>query len=80
MERYRRNADLKDKTPFKTKFVRQCVVCGIIVGVVFVISLLKSDTAAVLTERIEYTLSYTVDYKSAVMDIVEKIKSIVGGM
>ena len=83
MERYRKgvrgNTGQEEKLPFKVKFIRQSIVCGVIVLVIFIISLLRTTTAQKLTERIGYTLSYTVDYKSAVMDIAERIKDIAVG-
>lgn len=83
MERYRKgvrgNTGQEEKLPFKVKFIRQSIVCGVIVLVIFIISLLRTTTAQKLTERIGYTLSYTVDYKSAVMDIAERIKSLAVG-
>lgn len=83
MERYRRavrgNTRKEDKVSFKVKIIRQSIVCSIILLLVFVIGLLKTDTARKLTERISSTLSYTVDYKSTVMDMVSKIKDMAKG-
>lgn len=83
MERYRRgvrgNAKKEDKVDFRIKFIRQSIVCGVIFIAVFIIGLLKTGTAQKLTERIGYTLSYTVDYKATVMDIVGKITDITKG-
>lgn len=83
MERYRRTVrggtKNEDKADFKIKIIRQSIVCVIIFASVFIISLLKTTTAQKLNERIGYTLSYTVDYKSAFMDIVNKITSFTKG-
>ncbi len=83
MERYRKgvrgNTGQEEKVPFRVKFIRQSIVCGVIVIIVFIISLLRTSTAQKLTERIGYTLSYTVDYKATVMDIAERIKTIASG-
>lgn len=83
MERYRRTVrggtKNEDKVDFKVKIMRQSIVCVIIFVSVFVISLLKTTTAQKLNERIGYTLSYTVDYKSAFMDIVNKITAFTKG-
>ena len=83
MERYRKgvrgNPAQEEKVPFKVRFIRQSIVCGAIVIIVFIISLLRTTTAQKLTERIGYTLSYTVDYKSTVMDIAERIKNFASG-
>ena len=81
MERYRRtvrtNIKNEDKEEFKVKLIRQSIICGAIFAVVFVISLLKTDTAKNISDRIDYTLSYTVDYKATVMDIMDKIAGMV---
>ncbi len=83
MERYRKgvrgNTNQSDKVPFRVKFLRQSIICSVIVIVVFIISLLRTNTAQKLTERIGYTLSYTVDYKATIMDIAERIKNFANG-
>ena len=83
MERYRQgvrgNPAQEEKVPFKVKLIRQSIVCAVIVIIVFIISLLRTNTAQKLTERIGYTLSYTVDYKATIMDITERIKSFASG-
>lgn len=83
MERYRKgvrgNPAQEEKVPFKVKLIRQSIVCAVIVIIVFIISLLRTNTAQKLTERIGYTLSYTVDYKATIMDITERIKSFASG-
>ena len=83
MERYRRGVRGKsgqaEKVPFKVKLIRQSIVGGVIVIIVFTISLLRTTTAQKLTERIGYTLSYTVDYKATVIDIAEKLKELTKG-
>ena len=83
MERYRRtsrNVNKKDKIEYRVKFARQAIVCGIIIVVVSVINVLKSDTAEKVSERINSTLTYTVDYKGAVEDIVSKINEFTKGV
>lgn len=83
MERYRRtsrNANKKDKVEYKVKFARQAIVCGVIVVLVSVISVLKTDTAEMVSERIGSTLSYTVDYKETVKDIMSKINEFTKGV
>lgn len=81
MERYRRtvrtNVKNEDKVDFKVKFVRQSIVCGVVFAIVFVISLLKTDTATIIHKHIDRTLSYTVDYKSTIMEIADKIAGII---
>ncbi len=81
MERYRRtvrtNAKKEDKEEFKLKLIRQSIICGVIFASVFVISLLKTDTAKNISEKIDYTLSYTVDYKATVMEIMDKIAGMI---
>lgn len=83
MERYRRTVrggtKNEDKVDFKVKIMRQSIVCVIIFVSVFLVSLLRTNTAQKLNERIGYTLSYTVDYKSAFMDIVNKITAVTKG-
>lgn len=83
MERYRRgirpNTKNGDKVDFRTKFIRQSIVCCVVFIIVFVISLLKTNTAQKFTERIGYTLSYTVDYKATVIDMAEKLKELTKG-
>lgn len=83
MERYRRTrasaANKEDKADFKVKIARQSIVCGIIITVVFVISFLKTDTAEKVKERIDSTLSYTVDYKSTVAEIMDRINNFTKG-
>ena len=83
MERYRRtsrNVNKKDKVEYKVKFARQAIVCGVIVVLVSVISVLKTDTAEMVIERIGSTLSYTVDYKETVKDIMSKINEFTKGV
>ncbi len=81
MERYRRTVRTspknEDKVDFKTKVIRQSVICGVIFAVVFIISLLKTETATKLSERIESTLSYTVNYRATVMEIADKITGLI---
>lgn len=83
MERYRRTVrggtKNEDKVDFKVKIMRQSIVCVIIFVSIFLVSLLRTNTAQKLNERIGYTLSYTVDYKSAFMDIVNKITAVTKG-
>ena len=83
MERYRKGvrgtADQKDKVPFKVRFARQSVICGVIFLIVFLTGLLRTNTAQKFTERISNTLSYTVDYKTTVMDIAKRIKELADG-
>ena len=83
MERYRRtrqrNINKEDKVEFKVKLARQSVVCGVIVVIVSVISVLKTDTAIKLSERIGSTLSYTVDYKATLSEIMDKINNLTKG-
>ena len=83
MERYRKgvrsNTDQKDKAPFKVRFTRQSIICGVIFLIVFLTGLLRTNTAQKFTERIGYTLSYTVDYKTTVMDIAKRIKEFANG-
>lgn len=83
MERYRRtrsrNINKEDKVEFKVKFARQSIVCGVIVVIVSIISVLKTDTAIKLSERIGATLSYTVDYKATVAEIMDKINNFTKG-
>ena len=78
MERYRKGvrttADQKEKVPFKVKIARQSIICAVIFAIVFLTSLLRTNTAGKFTERIGNTLSYTVDYKATVMDIAKRIK------
>ena len=83
MERYRKGvrgtADQRDKVPFKVRFARQSVICGVIFLIVFLTGLLRTNTAQKFTERISNTLSYTVDYKTTVMDIAKRIKEFADG-
>ncbi|MEE1043393.1 MAG: hypothetical protein UH854_05460 [Clostridia bacterium] len=82
MERYRRttrNVNKKDKVEYKVKFARQAMVCGVIILVVSLISILKTDTAEKVSSRIGSTLSYTVDYKETVKDIINKINEFTKG-
>jgi len=83
MERYRRsnarNINKEDKTDYKVKIARQSIICGVIVLIVSVISVLKSETAENLSGKIGDALSYTVDYKNAVADIVDKISDFTKG-
>ena len=83
MERYRKGvrgtADQRDKVPFKVRCARQSVICGVIFLIVFLTGLLRTNTAQKFTERISNTLSYTVDYKTTVMDIAKRIKEFADG-
>lgn len=83
MERYRRtrtrNTNIEDKVGFKVKVARQSIVCIGIIIVLSIVSVLKTDTAVKLNERIEYTLSYTVDYKATVVEIMNKINKFIKG-
>ncbi len=80
MERYRRGVHggtaNTDKTDFKTRLVRQSIICGIIFLAVLAISLLKTTTAQKLTEHIGNGLSYTVNYKSVVEDIAARVRGL----
>ena len=83
MERYKRtrarNINKEDKAVFKVKIARQSIVCGIIVVFVAVISVLQTNTAVKIRERVDDALSYTVDYESVVGDIMEKINDFTKG-
>lgn len=83
MERYRRASQRRhkndEKPDFKTKLVRQGVVCGVIVATVLVIGLFKTDTATAVTSRIQNSISYTVDYKEAVQKIFSAINRLTKG-
>ena len=83
MERYKRtrpvNINKEDKVDFKVKLARQSLVCGVIIVIVAVISLLKTDTAIKLSERIDSVLTYTVDYKATAEDIMNKINNFTKG-
>ena len=83
MERYRRASSRRykseDKPNIKTKIVRQSVVCGVIVALVLAIGLFKTDTANVITSRIQNTISYTVDYKETVKRIFSVINKLTKG-
>ena len=69
----------KDKMDYKEKFIKQSIICVIIFAVIFIISLLNTKTASLVTDRVESSLSYTVDYKTAVTEIVDRIKNVVKG-
>ncbi len=83
MERYRRtrsrNTNMEDKSDFKVKITRQSIICAGIIIILSVVSVLKTDTALKLNERIESTLSYTVDYKATVTEIMNKINDLIKG-
>lgn len=83
MERYRRTAvrhtDKDEKPDFKTKLVRQTIVCATIFAVVSVIGLLKSDTAVGITDKIQSSISYTVDYEETVKEILSAINNFTRG-
>ena len=83
MERYRRTAvrhtDKDEKPDFKTKLVRQTIVCATIFAVVSAIGLLKSDTAISITDKIQSSISYTVDYEETVKEILSAINNFTRG-
>ena len=79
MERYRRrentNVQKADKKAFKKILKKQTIVCAVIFCLVFLITLLKTETAEKFTGCINQAISYTVDYRGTVTDIVSKIKN-----
>ena len=83
MERYRRATSRRhkseEKPDLKTKIVRQSAVCGVIVALVLVIGLFKTDTADAITSRIQNSISYTVDYKETVQKIFSAINRLTKG-
>lgn len=83
MERYRRASSRRRKSEerpdLKTRIVRQSAVCGVIVALVLVIGLFKTDTADAITGRIQNSISYTVDYKEAVENIFSAINRLTKG-
>lgn len=83
MERYRRTASKstsrEDKTDFKTLITRQGIVCACIFLVVLGIRFVKTDVAQNIFVRIKNSISYTVDYESAVKGIFDSIKNLTRG-
>lgn len=83
MERYRRTAvrhtDKDQKPDFKIKLIRQTIVCAAIFAIVSVIGLLKSDTAISITDKIQSSISYTVDYEETVKEILSAINNFTRG-
>ncbi len=83
MERYRRQRGEHlrkgDRDFLKIKIIRQTIVCALIFAAVFAIGLLKTDTAANISNNIKKSISYTVDYRSAVGEIVSKISEFTRG-
>lgn len=83
MERYRRTRGQhlrREEGDFwKIKFIRQCIVCTVIFAAVFAIGLLKTETAESISKNIRRSISYTVDYRSAVKDIFSSINEFTRG-
>lgn len=83
MERYRRRRGehirKEDRDFLKIKIIRQTIVCVLIFAAVFGIGLLKTDTAVNISNNIKKSISYTVDYRSAVEEIVSKITNFTRG-
>lgn len=83
MERYRRyqghGRDQNEKTEFKVVFIRQTIICTVLVLLFFAISVLKTDTAKSISKKVKDTVSYTVDYKQAVSNMTASIKNIMEG-
>ena len=83
MERYRRaparRYKTEEKPDLKTKLIRQSAVCSVILGVVLVVGLFKTDTATAVTSRIQNSISYTVDYKETVQKIFSAINKLTKG-
>lgn len=83
MERYRRAPARRnkneEKTNLKTRLLRQSAVCGVILGVVLVVGMFETDTATAVTDRIQNSISYTVDYKETVQKIFSAINRLTKG-
>lgn len=83
MERYRRargrHIKNEEKPDFKTTIIRQSIICSVIFAVVFVIGLLKTETAVNISHRIQNSISYTVDYQATVKEMVSAINNFTRG-
>lgn len=83
MDRYRRTGTRhirdNEKTSFKALLIRQGVISAAIFAVVFVIGLIKSETAMNITEKIHSSISYTVNYQEAVYDIISAVSDFTRG-
>ena len=83
MERYRRaparRNKIESKTDFKTKIRRQSVVCVAILCIVMIVSVFKTDTATAIINRVQNSVSYTVDYKASVSKLFAAINRLTKG-
>lgn len=83
MERYKRKKGehirKEDGNFWKIKIIRQTVICTVIFFSVLGIGFLETQTAENISKNIKKSISYTVDYRSAVEEMYSKITDMARG-